>query len=129
MKTNREIRMLLAAGIVAGGLGVPVIAAADDTPLSHVASPGNYKVLAEDKLFRVVLATWQPGQRDVFHSHPANAVYRLNDCKNRVYGPDGKPGPEREIKAGSAVLQEPITSHSIENTGTTVCQSIIVERK
>ena len=100
-----------------------------DVPLSHVAEPGVYKVLAENDKFRVVLATWQPGQRDAFHSHPANAAYRLTDCKNKLYKPDGSLARSGEVKAGTVILQEPVASHSFENVSDKVCQTLIVERK
>lgn len=129
MNTNRKIKTLAAAAFLCGGVGVPAMVAAGDAPLSYVASPDVYKVLAENELFRVVLATWQPGQRDIQHSHPANAAYRLNDCKVRVYGADGKVETERDAKAGGVNLQKPIASHSLENLGTSVCQVLIVERK
>jgi beta-alanine degradation protein BauB len=129
MNTNRNTRTLIAIGIVCGGLGVPAVAAAEDVPLSYVADPGVYKLLAENELFRVVLATWKPGQRDAFHSHSANAAYRLLNCRNRAYGPDGKVTGEGESKAGSVILQNPIAKHSVENIGSTDCQVLIVERK
>lgn len=102
---------------------------AGDVPMSHVAEPGVYKVLAENDKFRVVLATWKPGQRDAFHSHPANAAYRLTDCKNKIYKPDGSLARSGEVKAGSVILQEPVVSHSFENVSDKECQTLIVERK
>jgi hypothetical protein len=129
MNTNCNIKTLLAAGIIFGGLCVPVLATADDAPLSYVADPGVYKLLAENELFRVVLATWKPGQRDTYHSHSANAAYRLGDCKVRVYGPDGKVTREAEAKAGTVNLQAPIPSHSLQNISSHECQVLIVERK
>lgn len=44
--------------------GVAVTSHAEDAKPSHVAEPGVYKVLAENELFRVVLATWPPGNLD-----------------------------------------------------------------
>jgi len=129
MNTNRNIKTLLAAGILCGGLGVPILATADDVPLSYVADPTVYKLLAENELFRVVLATWKPGQRDTYHSHSANAAYRLGDCKVRAYGPDGKMTFEGDTKAGTVNLQKQIPSHSVENISPKECQVLIVERK
>ena len=100
-----------------------------DVPLSHVAEPGVYKVIAENDKFRVVLATWQPGQRDAYHSHPANAAYRLTDCKNKVFKPDGTVTRGGEVKAGTVILQESVASHSFQNDSDKVCQTLIVERK
>lgn len=129
MFSKRKISVLLGASLVCGGLTLSPMATAETAPLSNVASPEIYKVLAENELFRVVLATWQPGQRDVQHSHPANAVYRLTDCKNKVYRPDGSIAREGELKAGTVGLQKPIESHSYQNVGDKVCQVVIVERK
>lgn len=128
MNANRNIKTLLAASIVCGGLGVPTLATADNVPLSYVADPAVYKLLAENELFRVVVATWKPGQRDVYHSHSANAAYRLVDCNMRAHGLDGKV-QERQNKAGTVLLQAAVPSHSLENIGTTDCQVVIVERK
>ena len=129
MNIKCNIGNLIFASMVCGGLGVPTIVAAADSPLSFVADPSVYKVIAENDLFRVVLATWKPGQRDIAHSHPANAAYRLGDCKVRVYGPDGKMTAEAEPKAGAINLQNPIASHSLENISSKECQVLIVERK
>ena len=98
-------------------------------PLSYKASPDVYKVLAENDQFRVVLATWKPGQKDIQHSHPASAVYRLSECKARVTGADGKVIGEGVAPAGTATLQNAVESHALENTGTSDCQILIVERK
>ncbi|MBE7939906.1 MULTISPECIES: cupin domain-containing protein [Ramlibacter] len=104
-------------------------AIAQTAPPAAQASPGVYKVLAENDQFRIELATWKPGEKDNMHSHPASAVYRLSDCTARLTGPDGKVLGEGEAKAGSAALQPPIAAHSLENIGKTECQILIVERK
>lgn len=114
---------------VAGLLAVFVPVQAQDAPLSNVAAPAVYKVLQENDELRVVLATWKPGQRDEFHSHPVNATYALTPCHVRLYGPDGKVQIEAQRPAGSATLQPHIASHSFENIGSTDCQILIVERK
>lgn len=41
---------------------------------SFIASPDVYKATAESGDTRVILATWKPGQRDEWQSHPANTV-------------------------------------------------------
>lgn len=129
MKAKREIRILLAAGIVAGGLSVPVIAAADDAPRSYVASPGIYKVIGEDAKFRVILATWKPGQRDEWHSHAPSAIYVVNDCgTHRNHAPDGK-FVDRPRKAGEVIMIGAIHSHAVENNGTADCSQVIFEPK
>jgi beta-alanine degradation protein BauB len=76
----------------------------------------------------VILATWKPGQRDAWHSHPATAVYFLTDCVARVYSPDDK-FVDVTPKVGNAVLQAPIASHSFENRSNAECRSIIFEQE
>ena len=99
-----------------------------DAPRSYVASPDVYKIIAEGNSTRVILATWRPGQRDAWHSHPPAAVYCLTDCETvRVYGPDGQfiEGP---IKAGQAEIHPKIHSHSFENRSDTECRILFVEQ-
>ena len=103
-------------------------ALAEDAPRSYVASPDVYRVIAENDKTKVVLATWKPGQRDNWHSHPATAVYFLTDCEARVFNPDGKFTDVRP-RAGGAVVQAPIPSHSFENRGSGECKMIIVEQE
>lgn len=125
-RNNKQLAIAV-AGVALTGLMFAT--QAGDAPLSHEAEPGVYKVLAENDLFRVVLATWKPGQRDALHSHPANAAYRLTDCKNKVYKADGTLSRGGDVKAGTVVLQDPISAHSFENVSDKVCQTLIVERK
>ena len=127
MKTQTHIA---AACTAAWLLSTSALSLAEDVPNSHIAQPDVYKVIAENDEFRVVMATWQPGQRDAFHSHPSNVAYRITDCKNQVFTPDGSLArPPSEFKAGSVVLQKPIKSHSLQNLSDKVCQVLIVEKK
>jgi hypothetical protein len=115
--------LALGAALVGG-----TIARAETALRSFVASPDVYKVVAEGNGLRVVLATWQPGQRDHWHSHPASAYYWLTDCEARIYSPDGQ-FRDVSIKAGTAGVQAPIESHSLENRSTTECRDLLVERE
>lgn len=103
-------------------------ALADEAPRSYVASPDVYKVVAENNQTRVILATWKPGQRDNWHSHPATGVYFVTDCQTRIHTPDGK-STDGNPRAGGAVVQAPIPSHSFENRGSAECRMIIVEQE
>ena len=107
----------------------PLAAFAQDVPLSHVANPGIYKVIEENNRFRVVVATWKPGQRDVLHSHPANATYALTACDFQLYGRDGSPSRSGHRDQGTSGLQDPVAGHSFENVGKSDCQILIVEQK
>jgi hypothetical protein len=95
---------------------------------SSVASPDVYKVMAEGNGLRVVLATWQPGQRDQWHSHPASTYYWLTDCEARIYTPDGQ-FRDYSIKVGMTGVQAPIESHSLENRSIKECRNLMVERE
>ena len=114
----------------AAATSLSVIASAQDaTPPSFKASPSVYKLIAEDENFRVILAAWQPGQRDEWHSHQPAAVYSLSGCGGqRLYTPDGK-YVERKSAIGQVTLNKAIASHSFENRSSKECQALIVERK
>ena len=63
LNKNQALR-LTAASIALGLLAAPGAAMAQETaPLSFVASPEVYKVIADKGHFRMILVTWQPGQR------------------------------------------------------------------
>jgi hypothetical protein len=65
-------------------------ALAENAPPAPVASPEVYKIVAETMEWRVLKATWQPGQEDKLHSHPANQVSLYQtDCKLRLTNLDG----------------------------------------
>jgi len=130
MKFLSALHAFTAAALVGiSFLWVSADTRAEEVPLSHVADPDVYEVIAENEIFRVIVATWQPGQQDAFHSHPANAAYRLTDCRNRILKLDGSIAREGEVKAGSVVLQNPVPGHSFKNMSEQVCQTLIVESK
>ena len=121
---SRRARVMLSA--VALGLGG--IALAQTDPAGFVVSPEIYKVIAENAKFRVVEVTWKPGQKDRPHSHPDAAVYYLTNCTMR--GQMGNnPPQEGKPEAGTARVQGPIASHTVENIGTTDCKLIMFEPK
>ena len=130
MKSERTILFSLSASLVAvAGLSIPTPVLAQNPAPSYIAAPDVYKLLGENDQFRIVLATWKPGQRDAWHSHlgPA-AIYRLADCKWRIHTPDGKV-QERSGKRGDVSFNPVVPSHSFENVGTSECETVIVERK
>jgi len=129
LRNQQTIQHAMAAALFAcAALVVVRPASAEDAPRSYLASPDVYKVVAENNKTRVIVATWKPGQRDQWHSHPATGVYYLTDCQARVYSPDGT---FREVneKAGFAVTQLPIPSHSFENRSSSECRIVIVEQE
>jgi hypothetical protein len=108
----------------------PPSALAQQPPASFVASPDVYKVVGENAQFRVVEATWKPGQRDVLHAHPQpDVTYAITACKRRSYAPDGSIQVEGVVPQGTVNVRGPTGAHTFENIGTTECRILFVERK
>lgn len=104
---------------------------AGDSPTAPEASPDVYKILSENKQWRVMEASWQPGQEDNFHSHTADRVSLfITDCKLRLSKPNGK-YKDVKPKAGKAKARtgKPVKSHKAKNIGDKVCVIRIVELK
>ena len=79
-------------------------ASGEDAPLSYVVSPAVYKILSENDDYRVILATWPPGTKDAFHSHPVSFVsYALTDGSRRFHFSEGKSN-DATIKKGQVFL-------------------------
>jgi len=129
MKTHQKNFLIGALLLPVCALTFSLPASAQEAPLSHIASPEVYKMIAENSQFRVFLATWKAGQGDKLHSHSPSVVYHLTDCRAQIAGPSGKVLGEGESKAGKVGLQDAIAAHTFNNTGTTDCQILIVERK
>ena len=105
--------------------------AAEDAPIASDASPEVYKIIAENDQFRVLQATWQPGQEDKFHSHVADRVSVFHtDCSLRLTKPDGT-YRDAKPKFGKAAARtgKPVASHKAKNIGDSVCIITIVELK
>ena len=104
---------------------------AENAPPAPEVSPDVYKIRAENDQWRVMEATWQPGQEDNFHYHSADRVSLFQtDCKLRLSKPDGT-YKDVNPKAGKAKARtgKPVESHKAKNIGDKVCISIIVELK
>jgi quercetin dioxygenase-like cupin family protein len=128
MKQSVYITLGVLAVSLALAIGAGQAMAGDLEP-SYKADPAVYKVIAENEHFRVIIATWKPGQRDAMHSHEGPLVgYRLTDCNLKVYTPDGK-SKAREAKAGEALFNPIIAAHAVENVGPSECKLVIVEKK
>ncbi len=105
--------------------------AAENAPSAPEASPDVYKILAENDQWRVIQATWQPGQEDNFHSHPADRVsFFVTDCRLQLSKPDGT-YRDATPKAGTAKARtgKPVRAHKAKNIGDSVCIIKIVEFK
>jgi len=104
-------------------LGTGVAVAQDPV---KVDAEKNKLVLENDRV-RVYEVKNPPGGTLKMHSHPAHVVYFLDAGKAKFTNADGKV-TEAAVKAGEALWSEPVT-HSVENTGTTPLNAIVVELK
>ncbi len=105
--------------------------ASDIAPIGPDVSPEVYKVIAENDQFRVIRATWQPGQVDKMHSHPGDRVSLFDtDCELHFTNADGSTRVGKP-KAGRAKVRtnEPQIGHVAKNIGDNVCVITIVELK
>ena len=125
-------RSLIAAPVLSMSLMLGAPAASGETaPSAPDASPDVYRVIAENDQWRVMEATWQPGQVDNLHSHPADRVSLFTtDCKLRLTKADGS-YRDANPRAGTAKVRtaEPEPAHTATNIGDEVCVMTIVELK
>lgn len=122
--SNQKSEMIL----VERKLEYPVEPLEDAAPLSHDMSPEVYKVVAENEHLRVIMATWQPGQRDLFHSHPPFAAFLVTEIDGMLMFPEGTSVKVR-MPSGKGMVQYADPSHSFENLSDKVIQMLIVEAK
>jgi hypothetical protein len=126
MKTRNVATLLGTAMMI--GMGTPGAVAQTAEP-TYKGDPDVYKVIFEDANFRVIEANRKKGVHDKAHGHPVpSIVYFLTDCKTKQYLADGTTA-EGEGKAGTVRANPVVASHSAENTGTTDCRQIFVEKK
>ena len=127
MRPNKLIALVAVSAL--GGFAAPAPVLAQAAPRSFAASPDVYKVIGENEQYRVIAASWKPGQRDNWHSHGAPvAVYNLTDCTARIHTPDGK-SIDVNPKAGGSSVRAQAPSHSFENVGKSECKLILFEPK
>lgn len=95
--------------------------------LKVAGGPQTHKVVLENDQVRMLDAHLPPGSTVAMHSHPANTVYYMTDCKLKVTSPDGKT-TVAEPKAGTAVYRGE-TKHAVENVGAGECHLVQTELK
>jgi hypothetical protein len=119
----------IALGLAAAALMAPGVVQAQESPPTYKADPDVYKLVFEDMNFRIISATWQPGQTDKPHSHLSVSVaYALTDCSLRVAAPNGEFAYiNTTVGTTSTVAFTP--SHTATNEGTTICRVLLIERK
>lgn len=94
---------------------------------SVTVAPDIYKVLFENERVRLLEVRMKPGDRSAMHSHPAYAIYPLNDAKATFTSPDGD-SVEVEMKTGETLWHE-AELHAVENRGDTEARVILFELK
>ncbi len=90
-------------------------------------SPQQATVVLENDRVRVLRLVYKPGEKVPLHTHPAVVVIYMTPCKSSFKSTDNESG-EHELAAGT-VRWSPGTTHVNENTGTTVCEVMLVELK
>lgn len=129
---NRTAYHLVATTLKASLLCTALVAApyalAEDAPPSYTAFPDVYKLVHENEHFRVIEATWQPGQKDAMHSHFPAVIYWITDCQITAEIPGGK-RIEGTQKAGASVINPAVAGHIATNRGSDTCKALLVERK
>ncbi len=129
-KKTAAFSVALLTGLLTGWiLAFPFGADAQEMPGATEASPDIYKVLAETEMMRVVLATWQPGQRDNWHGHPPSSVYYVTDCQVRLFFSDGSQTELTRQSGKGRARDLPVVSHSLENIGDEECRILMTEVK
>jgi quercetin dioxygenase-like cupin family protein len=122
-RTSFRYLVLALVSILALTLGLAAASAQDAAKVS----PTIVKVKFENERVRVLETISNPGDKEGWHSHPANIVYVVDGGKLRISTPDGKSN-DVEFKAGDTLYRAAVT-HSAENIGTTRLHAIIVELK
>lgn len=117
---------LAALALLPLGLALGGAVQAQTVPRAFDASPDIYNVISQNEQFKLVVVTWKAGQKDKPHSHPASAVYFLNDCVLRAHAPDGS-SRDLYTKSGSGTVQAAIALHAIENVGAADCRLVMFE--
>ncbi len=118
----------LKAALLCTALVAAPFAQAEDAPPSYEAFPEVYKLVKENENFRVVEATWKPGQKDAMHSHLPAVIYWITDCQLDVDIPGGK-RIEGKQKAGTSRINPAVQGHVAVNMGKDTCKALFVERK
>jgi len=119
---HRRRRFFLACLL---GFAASAVLAQDVTQVA--GGPETHKVVLDNDVVRMLDVRIPPGQTVAMHSHPANTVYFITDCKLKVTGPDGKT-TVAEPKAGTASYRGE-TKHAVENVGTAECHLVQTELK
>ena len=94
--------------------------------------PQHYKVIFEDTSIRVLRLTYGPHEKSVMHEHPfGSCVIFITEFHGKSTDPDGNVTTEDHAPGEVAcdTYKRGTFRHLPENTGETVFQVILIERK
>ncbi len=89
--------------------------------------PDLYKVLFENDRVRVLETRYGPGVTSAMHSHPDLVAVAVTPAKAKLTLADGQ-AVDMEFKVGESFFVD-AQEHTVENTGTSEFQIILVELK
>jgi hypothetical protein len=84
--------------------------------------------MSDTNLVLAYVASIEPGQKSIMHTHSAGFVYALTDLKLKVYYADGK-SEIIEVPAGLGMFANPEKQHQTENIGDKTAKFLLVELK
>lgn len=118
---NRTI-FIISLLILGLGVFINTAMAAEEMPVDP-----NVKVLLENDDVRVSKANRPPGTIVPMHTHPAYVGYIFAPWKGKMTNPEGK---VKEVEfSAEDVLYSPGRTHSLEVTGTTNQEILVIEWK
>jgi hypothetical protein len=86
-------------------------------------------MIFEDANFRVISINRKKGVTDKSHGHPVpGVIYSVTDCSTKLRDVNGQTR-DSISEAGTAIATPIVASHTAENTGSTDCHQVIVEKK
>lgn len=92
------------------------------------SSPNQAKILTENQYVRVIEYSLNPGEKDIWHTHPPRSSYVVSGGKLRVYTENAEP-KNAEVTAGTSSWSGYGAKHYVENIGSTKVKIILTEIK
>ena len=91
-------------------------------------NPEMTSVLSDTNLVLAYVASIEPGQKSIMHTHSATFIYTITDLKLKVYYADGQVETV-EVPAGLGLYANPEKMHQTENIGDKTAKFLLVELK
>ncbi len=91
-------------------------------------NPEMTSVMSDTNLVLAYVATIEPGQKSIMHTHPASFFYAITDLKLKVYYADGQ-FEVLDVPSGQGAYLGPEKQHQTENIGNKTAKFLLVELK